>query len=103
MAANRTPIATTCTYDSNELTSRGYDVEIYADYAILKYQSNWQGDAPGTTYKAVPPAEVFAAAQREANGEEDEHEPDLQSAVIDWIRLSHWSQWKLLRAGSKIR
>lgn len=99
----KTPIATTCTYDSNELTSRGYDVEIYADYAILKYHSNWQGAAPGTTYKAVPPAEVFAAAQREANGEEDEHEPDLLSAVHDWLRTADESEWKLLRAGSKIR
>ena len=98
----KTPIATAHTYDSRELTSTGYDVEVYADYAILRYHSNWQGSRPGTTYKAIPPADVLAAAQREAAGEDDEHEPDLESAVRDWLRMSCEDEWKLLRTGSKI-
>jgi hypothetical protein len=99
----RTAIATACTYDDRELTSTGYDVEIYTDYAILVFHSNWQGSEPGTTYKAVPPAEVFAAAQREASGEHDDHEPDLHSAVTTWLQSAYKDEWKLLRTGNKIR
>ena len=95
-------IATTSTYDNEELTSTGYDVEIYPQYAILIYRSNWQGSRPGTSYKAVPPEDVFAAAQREAAGEGHGHEPDLESAVIDWLSKSDESEWQLLRTGSKI-
>ena len=97
------PIATTRTYDSRELTSTGYDVEIFADYVILTYESKWQGDRPGTKYKVTPvPPEVLAAAMRELNGKDHEHEPDLESAVQDWLSTAHESEWKLIRRGSKI-
>ena len=98
----KTPIATTYTYDIHMLTSTGYVVEIYADYAILKYHSNWQGDRPGTTYRAIPPEDVLAAAQREAAGKDHEHEPDLESAVKNWLQMSGDYEWKLLRTGRKI-
>jgi hypothetical protein len=98
----KTPIATACTYDDRELASTGYDIEIYDDYAILVYHSNWQGSRPGTTYKAVPPPEVFAAAQRKVNGDQDNHKPDLHSAVTTWLQSAYEDEWTLLRTGSKI-
>jgi hypothetical protein len=99
----KSPIATTCTYDSRELTSKGWDVEIFADYVILTYESKWQGDRPGTKYKAAPvPPEVLAAAMRDEAGEDHEHEPDLESAVQEWLSTADESEWKLIRRGGKI-
>ena len=99
----KAPIATTCTYDSRELTSTGYDVEIFADYVILTYESKWQGSRPGAKYKVSPvPPEVLAAAIREAGGKDHEHEPDLESAVSDWLDTTDESEWKLIRRGGKI-
>jgi len=103
MTATREPIASTKTY-SSDAASTGYDVEIYPDYAILTFHSLWQGSRPGTTYKAVPPKEVMDAAKREAAGEDHGHEPDLESAVTEWIDHSGTDpkDWKLIRKGNLI-
>lgn len=99
----REPIASVETYGS-DCTSTGYDVEIYSDYAILVYHSCWQGDRPGTTYRATPPQEVMEAARREAAGEPHGHEPDLEAAVSDWLNsCCVETEFKLLRRGSIIR
>lgn len=90
------------TYDDRELGSTGYDIEIYDEFAILKFHSNWAGSRPGTTYKAVPPDEVLAAARREVAGEDHRFEPDLPSAVKTWLESAYSDEWTLIRMGGRI-
>lgn len=104
MTTNLLPVTSFSTYNANELTCTGWDIDFFEDYAILVYHSNWQGSRPGTTYKAFPPAEVMEAARREAMGEDHGHNPDLESAVDAWLSRSVIDdEWTLIRKGGIIR
>jgi len=105
------------TYDPSESTSTGYDIEFFYNqalstsltpmyYAVLTYESKWQGSETGQKYKVNPiPADVADAFYRETNGKDHGHEPDLAAAIDTWLRLEDPSceNWKKIRSGSKIR
>lgn len=97
------------TYDPKELTDTGFDVEFHKSdnhvYAILEYNTNWQGSVTGITYRADElPDDVLAAAEREWNDQAHDHEPDLETAVLTWLRsVTPESDFKLIRKGRRIR
>jgi hypothetical protein len=102
------------TYDPSECTSTGYDIEFFDNetlseplyYAVLTYESKWQGSESGQKYKVNPiPKDVADAFYRELNNKDHGHEPDLAAAIDTWLELEDPSceNWKKIRSGSKIR
>jgi hypothetical protein len=105
------------TYDPGECTSAGYDIEFFKSkvldtslqtsyYAVLTYESKWQGSESGQKYKVHPiPADVADALTRELNNEDHGHSPDLAAAVDTWLELEDPSEphWKKIRVGVRIR
>ena len=115
------PVFTFRTYNPIECTSTGYDIEFYrldalvegfVDYAILTYKTCWQGSVTGTVYRAVPPQDVKRAIRRELDGTDHGHDPDVETAIDDWLStLAADSSgepfpsagWKRIRKGVRIR
>ena len=105
------------TYDPKECTSTGYDIEFFRNqalstspqpsyYAILTYESKWQGSESGQKYKVTPvPVDVADAITRMLKNEDHGHRPDLAAAIDTWLELEDPSKlhWKKIRCGVKIR
>ena len=52
---NNKALATTQTYDPNDLTSMGYDVTLYGDGSVgLLGRNRWQGTRDGDRYRSDP-------------------------------------------------
>jgi hypothetical protein len=117
MTSSLRPIFHFRTYDPSECTSTGYDIEFFENqalstsltpmyYAVLTYESKWQGTETGQRYKVNPiPKDVADAFYRELNNKDHGHEPDLAAAIDTWLELEDPSceNWKKIRSGSKIR
>ena len=114
MTSSPRPIFHFRTYDPTESASTGYDIEFFNNqrlseplyYAVLTYQSKWQGSEAGQEYKVTPiPVDVADALYRELNNRDHGHEPDLATAIDAWLELEDPSceNWKKIRSGSKIR
>lgn len=100
-------------YKPREHTSSWYDIEFFKSkvlntslqtsyYAVLTYESRWQGSESGQKYKVHPiPADVAHALTRELNNEDHGHSPDLAAAVDTWLELEDPSEphWKKIRVG----
>lgn len=113
MTSSLRPIFHFRTYDPTESASTGYDIEFFGNenltgplyYAVLTYESKWQGSETGQQYKASPiPKDVAGALYRELNNQDHGHEPDLAAAIDTWLELEDPSceNWKKIRCGSKI-
>ena len=76
--------------------------------AHITYRSRWVGGYDGAEYLAPYPAAVAAALQRDLAGEPHGHEPDLETAVDDWLTdcgvgvLDAPETWKRIRKGSRV-
>jgi hypothetical protein len=111
------PILHFRTYDPNECTSVGYDIEFFENqalstslapiyYAVLTRESKWQGSETGQKYKVSPiPNGVTDALCRQLNNKDHGREPDLATAIDTWLELEDPSckNWKKIRSGIKIR
>jgi hypothetical protein len=114
MTSSLRPIFHFRTYDPSECTSTGYDIEFFDNekpleplyYAVLTYESKWQGSKSGQKYKVTPiPVDVADALYRELNKKDHGHEPDPATAIEAWLKLEDpfCENWKKIRSGSKIR
>ena len=93
-------LATLRTYDPHDLTSTGYSVTIRENgTARLEYRSRWQGSYTGRVYIADLPDSVMIAAR----GEAGEEQPDLETAVLEWLASSCPDEWRMIRRGYKVR
>jgi hypothetical protein len=103
MSTQTQPVFTFRTYNPKDCTSSGYDIEFFDAYAILTYHTCWQGGVTGTVYKADLTRAVTGAILREINRTDHGHEPDLETAIEDWIESDEArAKWVRIRKGSRI-
>lgn len=93
-------IATLRTYDSNDLTSVGYDVTIRNNGTMkLEKRSRWQNSMSGAVYIVDTPASVQAAI----DATEDEDQPDIETAFAEWMLDEYHENWRKVRNGYKVQ
>lgn len=91
-------IATHQTYNPYDCTSTGYDIEIRDDGTMrLTSRSRWQGSRDGQVYIVPTPPEIIAAL----NAGDDE--PDLETAVSDWLSTQYKEDWRMIRKGHVVQ
>jgi hypothetical protein len=97
--ATKKILASVETYDSNDITSTGYDVDIREDGTVrAEDRSCWQGSRSGRTYIGKATTELMATAR----GEGDADSPDIETAVKDWL-IGHLEECRVIRQGVIIR
>jgi len=91
-------LATHQTYNPNDATARGYDVEIRNNGTMrLTHRSRWQGSRTGQVYITPTPPEIMAAL----NPGDDE--PDLETAMTTWLQTQTPDDWRMIRSGHTIQ
>ena len=94
-----TVLAEIQTYDAHDCTSIGYDVQVRDDGTLkLTKRSRWQGSLDGQVYITTTPLEIARAVT-----DMDDDEPDLETAVREWLQQADPSEWKMIRSGHKVQ
>lgn len=90
-------IAEIKTYD-NDAASRGYKLEIRDDGKTrITRRSCWQGSVNNRVWLIDTPSEIMAALD---GGEDD---PDLETAVHEWLADADHDDWRMIRRGYVVR
>lgn len=94
-------LANAKTYDTANCTSTGYDVEIRDDGSMrVMYHTCWQGTRDGETW--ICPADE--AIMRAARGESGSDDPDVATAVMNWLDTHAPSECgRRIRVGDIVR
>jgi hypothetical protein len=91
------------TYNPRECTSTGFDVQIRDNDSVkLVYHTCWQGSRSGETWVVSPIPKCIREAM-DAENEDRDDVPDIETAVHDWLQTAWMDTAKHTRRGFLIK
>ena len=87
---------------SNDCTSRGFKIDVRDNNTMrVTSRSCWQGSRTGEVWIVQTPSSILEAIKNEELDAEEE--PDIQTAILEWIETDWQETARKIRSGHTIQ